>query len=196
MKNKYNKIAILLSIIFSIFFIYSGITSILENNWKSLWLSVLGLINMSVAFIFTYIANKKELYLPSTFQFITVLFLFMSNYLGEIKNYYITYWWFDLFLHTVFGFYGVIISSHLIKDIITKNNNISDKRFHFFIALFAFSFTVCLGTFWELFEFSVDFIFKTSLVKGGLEDTCTDLLIKMGAALLSSILYYYKKTFH
>lgn len=193
MKNKYSKIAILLAVIFSIFFIYSGIKGTIQGNWKNLWLAILGLVNMNIPFIITYIANKKDIYLPSTFQFITIIFLFFASYLGEINNFYITYWWFDLFLHIVFGFYGVIISIHLVKGIITKENNISNKRLNFFIALFAFSFTVTLGTFWEMFEFSVDYIFKTGLVKGGLEDTSTDLLVKIGAALLSSIIYYYKQ---
>lgn len=186
------KFSIILSIIFSVFFIYSGILGITENNGKVLFLSILGLVNMTVPFIITYIANKKEIYLPSTFQLFAAFFLFFANYLGEIKAYYITYWWFDLFLHSAFGIYGVIISVEMVKGIITKEKNISDKRFIFFVVLFAFSFTTALGTLWEMFEFSVDYFFKTGLVKGGLEDTSTDILIKMGSAFLASIFIYYK----
>ncbi|MDD2495834.1 MAG: hypothetical protein PHE29_11655, partial [Tissierellia bacterium] len=85
MKNKYSKIAILLAVIFSIFFIYSGIKGTIQGNWKNLWLAILGLVNMAIPFIITYIANKKDIYLPSTFQFITIIFLFFASYLGEIN---------------------------------------------------------------------------------------------------------------
>jgi len=62
-----------------------------------------------------------------------------------------------------------------------------------FSAIFAFSFSVALGTIWEAFEFSGDFLFKTGMVKGGLEDTSTDILINIAASLITSAYYYLKK---
>lgn len=43
-----------------------------------------------------------------------------------------------------------------------------------------------------MFEFVGDYLFKTSMVKGGLEDTSTDLLVKIIAAFITSIIYYFR----
>ena len=65
-------------------------------------------------------------------------------------------------------------------------------RFTLFAIIFAFSFSIALGTLWELFEFVGDYLFKTNMVKGGLEDTSTDLLVKVVAAFITSIICYFR----
>jgi hypothetical protein len=43
-----------------------------------------------------------------------------------------------------------------------------------------------------MYEFSGDYLFGTEMVKGGLDDTATDLLIMIAAATATSIYYYFK----
>ncbi|BCZ45894.1 hypothetical protein psyc5s11_19610 [Clostridium gelidum] len=53
--------------------------------------------------------------------------------------------------------------------------------------------SITLGTLWEMIEFLADYFFKADMVNGGLEDTATDLLIKIFFAFITSIIWYYRK---
>jgi hypothetical protein len=120
----------------------------------------------------------------------TLTFVILAQYLGEIKKFYQIFWWWDLLLHAIFGSYALIIALYLIKGIIRKEQGTSDQRFTLFIIIFAFSFSITLGTLWEMFEFIGDYLFKAGMVKGGIEDTSTDLLINIMAAFITAIICY------
>lgn len=114
-------------------------------------------------------------------------------YLGESLGFYSKFWWWDLFLHGIFGIYGVIVALSIMEGIITKKKEVSKNRFNKLTAILAFNFTITLSTLWEMFEFLSDYFFNTSMADGGLEDTATDLLIKILFAIITSIIYYYRK---
>jgi hypothetical protein len=42
------------------------------------------------------------------------------------------FWWWDLFLHGMFGSYAVIIALYLIQGVITKEKHVTEKRFTIF----------------------------------------------------------------
>jgi hypothetical protein len=44
-----------------------------------------------------------------------------------------------------------------------------------------------------MFEFAGDYLFKTTMGEGGLEDLSTDLLITIFTAFITSIICYYGK---
>ncbi len=191
--NKYYKLAVISAIIIEAVLIISALTGFIQHNRKNTGLYLLSIVCIALPFIITYIANKKKLLLPPSFNLISVIFLFSAMYLGEINNFYTRYPWWDLLLHAVFGSYAVTVSLHVIRGIIRREIEVSKNRFVMFSAIFAFSFSVALGTIWEAFEFSGDFLFKTGMVKGGLEDTSTDILINIAASLITSAYYYLKK---
>ena len=139
------------------------------------------------------LSNKKKIVLPSSFEFISLLFILLSLYFGEINKFYTIFWWWDLFLHGMFGSYAVIIALHLVQGIIIKEKNTTEQRFTIFTLIFAFSFSITLGTLWEMVEFLADYFFKTDMANGGLEDTATDLLIKIFCAFITLIICYHRK---
>lgn len=192
MNTKLNKVTILSAIFIEAVFIFTAITSITQNNVKILNKSLLAFTSIVITFVISYVANKKKIKLPISFKLVSVLFIFAAQYFGEILNFYTKIWWWDLLLHVIFGFYSVIIFVHITKDVIKKEKDVSNKRYNLVASLSAFNFSVTLGTLWEMFEFSGDFLFKTGMIKGGLEDTATDLLVKIAAAFLTSIFYYFK----
>lgn len=192
MINKNNKLTTIIAVLFELILIVTAITSISSRQWKLLSLSLLSIICLIIPFIITYIANTKNIVLPSTFKLITLLFIFFAQYLGEIKQFYNIFWWWDLFLHAAFGSYAVIIALHLIQGTIRKKQEITKQRFTLFNAILAFNFSITLATLWEMFEFIGDYLFKTNMTQGGLEDTSTDLLGNILAAFITSIIYYYR----
>lgn len=192
MQNKYNKIAVITAIIMDTVLIFSAVTSIKQNNLDILYIYLLAIVCIVLPFIISYAANKRNIFLPNSFNLVSILFIFSAHYFGEIHNFYNIYWWWDLLLHSVFGSYAVIVSLHIIEGVIKRKNETPKNRYILFLIIFAFSISIALGTLWEMFEFSGDYFLKTSMIKGGLEDTSTDLLVKITAALITSAYYYFK----
>lgn len=193
MTNKNSKLAIWIAVVFEILLVIISIPSIISGQWRNLALPILAMVCISLPFIITYIANRKNIVLPSSFQLISLLFILLAQYFGEILKFYMMFWWWDLSLHGVFGIYAVIIALHLMQGIIIKKKEITEQRFVILTLMFAFCFSVALGTLWEMFEFIGDYLLKTDMVNGGLEDTASDLLIKILSAFITSIIYYYRK---
>lgn len=193
MKNKNSKLAIGIAILFEIILIAGAIFIIVSKQWKDLYLYVIASTCITIPFIITKIANIKHIVLPTSFQLAIVIFILLAQYFGEIIQLYTKFWWWDLFLHGTFGCYGVIIGVHIIQGIFNRPKEVSKKRFLILSLIFAFCFTITLGTTWEIFEFLGDYFFKTDMVNGGIEDTATDLIIKMFGASTTSIIYYFQK---
>lgn len=192
MYNKYSKTAVFLAALLEIIIIITAITSVAANDWKIFKLSLITIVLLILPFLITHASNKKKLLLPPGFQLISLTFFFLALYFGEINDFYMKYLWWDLMLHVAFGCYMVIISLYLMKGTIKKEKDASQKRFVMFTAIFAFSISIALGTVWELFEFAGDYFLKMGMVKGGLEDTSSDLSVKMLASFITSAIYYYK----
>ena len=192
MYNRYSKFSYSAAATFETVLIYTAVLSAYSKQWDTFKLSITAIISILVPFMLNYAANKKKLLLPPDFLLISSTFIFTALYIGEINKFYSKYWWFDLILHIVFGLYAVVVYVFLSHLSISKHNNATNKRFSLFFSLSSFSFSVALGTLWELFEFSGDYLFNIGMIKGGLEDTATDLLVLVAAAFLTSVYYYFK----
>jgi putative membrane protein len=191
--NKASKIAIGLAVMILILLIATAIGSVASRQWKNLWMSFLAMACLTVPFFISHMANRINLILPLNFNEISLGFIFLAQYLGEILKFYQRFWWWDLFLHAIFGSFAVLIGLSLQKSIIQKKQKVKDKLFYLSAVIQAFSFSITLGTLWEMFEFVGDYFLKTGMVKGGLEDTATDLLVKIAAAFITSILCFHRE---
>lgn len=193
MINKKSKYAIVIAILFELIILGTIIFSLVSKQKNNLFLLLEAMFCILIPFIITYITNKRKLLLPPSFQYYAVTFIILALYFGEYLKFYSIFWWWDLFLHFAFGCYGVIIFIHLLKGIIQKTNNISIKRFAIFSAISAFCFSLSLGTLWEIAEFLSDYFLKTNTVNGGLEDTATDLMVKVIGAFITCVILYNTK---
>ena len=194
MINKSTKLSYILAVIIGIVLIITVISDIQVGNKSNFYLYLIASLSITLPFIITFICNNKKVNLPKSFQTTTLIIIFLAQYFGEIRKFYLKIWWWDLLIHAIFGSYVVIIAINSLKNIIRKEQNVTNKRYLFFTLLFSFSLSITLGTLWEIFEFSGDYLFKTNMIKGGLEDTATDLLVHIIAAFVTTIvIYYYEK---
>jgi len=184
------KLSVRLAALFEVILFVTGCISIASSRWKSVAVVLLSMVCLILPFIITHIFKVRNIVLPPSFEIVTLVFIFLAQYLGEINQFYQLFWWWDLLLHAIFGSYVVKIGLYSIKGIIRKDKGTTKQRFTLFVVIFAFSFSIALGTLWEVFEFIGDYLFKTNMVKGGLEDTLSDLLVKVVAASTTSIVYY------
>lgn len=133
----------------------------LHGNWNNVFLCLLTLILFTVP---TSISTKFHITLPGTLEIIVYLFIFSSEILGEIQNFYgiFTHW--DTMLHTLNGFLCAAVGFSLI-DILNNNDSFHIQMTPAFVALVAFCFSMTIGVLWEFFEFGADRYFSTDMQK-------------------------------
>ena len=159
----------------------------------------IGVISIIMTFYPSILKKKLRVYLPSSLQIIITLFIFAAEFLGEFYEFYYKIPWWDNMLHcisgSVLGIIGFMFVYFLNKTHIKRT-----KLSPFFIALFAFCFSITIGVFWEFFEFSVDRLLGFNMQKfrmpgeDGLVYTMIDLFVDtLGAFVVSAIGYIYMK---
>lgn len=140
------------------------------------------------------ISRRHRLTLPADFEFLAVLFVFSSLFLGEVRGYYTRFWWWDALLHTGAGFLLGILGFLLVYAFNQRglgNLQLTPS----FIALFSFLFSLALGALWEIFEFGMDQVFGLNMQRSGLVDTMWDLIVNViGAGAIALLGYGWLKT--
>lgn len=137
------------------------------------------------------LGRRFRVQVPPEFQVLAVLFVFAALFLGEMQSYYVRVWWWDIALHTSSGLlFGIL--GFLLVYLLNSNEHADLHMRPRFVALFAFTFAVAVGTVWEIFEFSMDQIFGTNMQKAmlgdpsGLTDTMWDMIVNALGALATS----------
>jgi len=144
---------------------------------------------MCVTFAPLLMASYFHLKIPLEFDTIAVIFIYMSLFLGEVQDFYVKFWWWDLVLHASSGFL-LGITGFFMVYLLNQDKKANMHLTPGFIALFAFMFSQGLGSLWEIFEFGMDQIFGLNMQKSGLVDTMGDLIINACAAATISLLGY------
>jgi hypothetical protein len=153
----------------------------------------------AIILFFTFLplilGKRLQIKIPPEFDLLAIVFIYATLFLGEVHDYYIRFWWWDLVLHTSAGLLLGIIG-FLLVYILNEKDDINLQLTPGFMALFAFVFAIAFGTLWEVFEFTMDNLFGLSMQKpmfndpSGLTDTMWDLIVDAVGALIISILGY------
>ncbi len=172
--------------LFRLLLLGAVIASIVTANWLNLFISTL---TLALTYLPYVLEEVNHIYMPPFLQLLMLIFIFASLYLGELQQYYLKFWWWDVMLHTlsgvVLGVVGFILVYTLNQD--TKVNVVLSPLF---ISIFSVTFAVTVGVLWEIFEFSMDSIFALNMQKSGLVDTMWDLIVDFLGALTTSIMGY------
>ena len=162
---------------------------LVESQWLSLFVVSLLLIVLFIPIIFR---RRLQVDIPAEFHLTAVIFTFAALYLGEIQHFYQRVWWWDIALH---GSAGLLmgIFGFLLIYILNESIRIDIHLTPGFIAFFAFTFAVSIGTIWEIFEFAMDQIFGLNMQKqmmddpSGLTDTMWDMIVNAAGAFIISL---------
>lgn len=165
----------------SVFFLYA-VVCFFYREWEYLLVCVIMLV---LALSQEKIVARQKISFSENLNLIILLFVFLSIVLGETREFYVKFWWWDVLLHSfsavVLGLVGFAIVFAMNAK--AQKNVLSPG----FIAVFGFTFAVCLGAVWEIFEFFMDLAWGLNMQKSGLVDTMTDLIVDViGAAVASS----------
>ncbi|HEV2078444.1 MAG TPA: hypothetical protein VGR19_00895 [Allosphingosinicella sp.] len=133
---------------------------------------------------------------PAEIQIAVVVFVFATLFLGEVRNYYERFWWWDLALH---GTAGLLLGlfGFMIVYMLNRSEAVDLHMRPAFLALFAFFFAVGIGALWEVFEFAMDQVFGLNMQKpmlgdpSGLTDTMWDIIVDtLGAGAVALVGWY------
>lgn len=172
------------------------LVEVLAAVWGGQWQTAVitsGIIGITL--IPLIIEKRLRVYIPMEFEVLVIVFVFAALFLGEVRGYYVRYWWWDIALHTSSGLLLGMIGFLLVHYL----NEIDDVGMHMkpgFVAFFAFLFAVGFGAIWEIFEFAMDSLFGLDMQKAmlgdpsGLTDTMWDLIVDALGALVITVLGY------
>lgn len=154
-----------------------------RGNYQHVWYCTLSLILfMAPAFI----QKNFGITLPSTLEIIILLFIFASEILGEIHNYYTRFEHWDTTLHTLNGFLCAAVGFALV-DILNQNSKVKFKLSPVFLAVVAFCFSMTIGVLWEFLEFSCDYFFHTDMQKDYIVHTLSSFTLDPAGQTLRTI---------
>jgi hypothetical protein len=160
--------------------------SILEQQWLNAVL-IVGILLLT--FVPMALTRRLQFPIPHEFELLAILFVFASLYLGEIREYYVRFWWWDLVLHMGSAFLLGIVG-FLLVYVLNQQERVHLNMTAGFVALFAFAFAVAVGALWEIFEYVMDGTFGLNMQKSGLVDTMWDLIVNTAGALVMAALGY------
>ena len=131
------------------------------GNYHNMFLGFLTLLLFSVP---QFLDKKLGVTIPVGLETVIFIFIFSAEILGEINAFYVKIPIWDTMLHTTNGFLMAAIGFALI-DLFNRSDKFSIKMSPYFVAFFAFCFSMTIGVLWEFFEFSMDWFFAADMQK-------------------------------
>ncbi len=155
--DKIGRIEFTISHVLRALLVVAIIEELYFQNWLFLFITVLSL---TLTFIPAIIEKNYKITLPTEFELALVFSIFAGIFLGEVKDFYIRYPWWDSFLHFIAGL-NLGLIGFVIVYLLYRRKKISPNPI--FVAIFTLCFTVTIGTFWEIFEFAMDHYLGTNM---------------------------------
>lgn len=157
--------------------------------WQQDWL---GVFVIGQAILISYIPNilhrHYQIYTPFGLRVGIVFFMCFTVVLGEIVNFYDTFWWWDIVLHFSSSA-AITLIAFISMLVVYKQKEL--RATPFFTSVLAVSFSLAVAVFWEIYEFFVDYFLSTdSPMQPSNEDTMTDLIVAVAGALLVGVFGY------
>ena len=159
MKARKNRTKI--QMVLTLIVVFSVIRQFFLGNYHNMFLGILTLILFMVP---QFLDKKLSVTIPVGLETVILIFIFSAEILGEINAFYVKIPIWDSILHTTNGFLMAAIGFALI-DLFNRSEKFSIKMSPYFVAFFAFCFSMTVGVLREFFEFSMDQFFGLDMQK-------------------------------
>lgn len=147
------------------------------------------ILTISTTILISYILNKSRFKVGGSLLHVSIIiFIFLSMYLGKIKNMYFIFPNWDKFLHLSSGFITTILGLAIIYRIGKKE--IEDIIKIKGIILFLIIFSIAMAGIWELYEYITDLLLGLQSQRGSLDDTMQDMICASVVTLITCIPLY------
>lgn len=132
-----------------------------NGNYENVYICVLTLVLFMIP---SFLERRLRVELPGPLEIVILLFIFASEILGEIREYYLMVPFWDDMLHTVNGFLFAAIGFSMI-NVLNENKRAALTLSPLYAALAAFCFSMTIGVLWEFFEWGMDLAFGLDMQK-------------------------------
>ncbi|MBR5231155.1 MAG: hypothetical protein IKW00_02775 [Clostridia bacterium] len=155
---------------------------------------LLGIITIHIPMFFS---RQFKVELPTPLYLMYICFLYAAIFLGEVRSFYYKIPSWDNILH---GFSSMMTGclGFMLVALLNRSKQSGIHLSPFFVAMFAFCFSLTVGAVWEIYEFLSDAILKTNMQKfitaegtilighEALRDTMHDFMIDALGAFIAS----------
>lgn len=149
------------------------ILQIFNKNYENVFLCILTLLLLVIP---SLVQVTMKIELPTTLEIIILVFIFAAEILGEIREFYIVFPFWDTVLHTLNGFLAAAIGFSLV-DLLNRSERMVFKLSPLFTAIVAFCFSMTIGVIWEFFEFGMDQIMGFDMQKDTIVHTVRSVML-------------------
>lgn len=149
------------------------VLQILNRNYENVFLCILTLLLLVVP---SFVQVTMKIELPTTLEIIILVFIFAAEILGEIREFYLVFPFWDTVLHTLNGFLAAAIGFSLV-DLLNRSEKMMFKLSPLFTAIVAFCFSMTIGVVWEFFEFGMDQILGYDMQKDTVVQTIRSVML-------------------
>lgn len=159
----------------------------LRGEWEQAFFSAVTLV---LTLLPAFVSRRYRVHIPPEFQLITVLFVFLAEYLGTVRGLFDRFWWWDMVLHASSGFLLGIVG-FIVLFLLNRTDRLPRGMRPVFLCFFGFTFSVTIGVLWEIYEFTVDQLIpgmNAQSTETGVKDTMHDLIVNMVGALTVSLM--------
>lgn len=164
----------------------AGILFLIIGDWVD---AVITLLIFLVMLIPSFLRKRYELHLPFKLDLAIVSFIFLTLFLGSLRDFYERFPLWDDILHFASGFLMGMVG-FLLVYLLNEQKSGRIALSPFFVAFFAACFSMAVSVVWEIYEFSADKLFGFNMQRSGLDDTMSDLIVNaVGAFIVASIAY-------
>ena len=158
---KQDKKAYIVFLVLSLLILGVVVHSIVARRYENLFT---GLLASALLLIPPFIEKSFRVKLPTTLEILAYAFVFCAEILGEIGNFYHTFPFWDLMLHTFNGFMFAAFGFSLV-DILNRGKANRHEMSPVFLAFVAFCFSMTIGVMWEFIEFGIDSLLLKDMQK-------------------------------
>lgn len=149
------------------------VLQILNRNYENVFLCILTLLLLVIP---SLVQVTMKIELPTTLEIIILVFIFAAEILGEIREFYLVFPFWDTVLHTLNGFLAAAIGFSLV-DLLNRSERMVFKLSPLFTAIVAFCFSMTIGVVWEFFEFGMDQILGYDMQKDTVVQTIRSVML-------------------
>ena len=171
MKARKNRTKI--QMVLTLLVVLSVIRQFFLGNYHNMFLGILTLILFMVP---QFLDKKLSVTIPVGLETVILIFIFSAEILGEINAFYVKIPIWDTILHTTNGFLMAAIGFALI-DLFNRSEKFSIKMSPYFVAFFAFCFSMTVGVLWEFFECLMDQLFLLDMQKDTVIQSVTSVML-------------------
>ncbi len=173
MELREHKSSFLVYFILRLLVIIMMILQIFNRNYENVFLCILTLLLLVIP---SLVQVTMKIELPTTLEIIILVFIFAAEILGEIREFYLVFPFWDTVLHTINGFLAAAIGFSLV-DLLNRSERMVFKLSPLFTAIVAFCFSMTIGVIWEFFEFGMDQILGFDMQKDTVVHTIRSVML-------------------